>query len=451
MNETSKILIVDDEKVALSNLKHILDKEGYEVTGTLSGTRALQYIENENFDLVLTDLKMEKVDGMEILSHVKELQPDTEVVMITGYATVDSAISAMKAGAYHYIAKPYKLDEVRKVVKEALEKTRLKHENKRLKEHLRDFHGKTRLITDNPRMLQILTLAKQVASTDTNIILTGESGTGKELLANYIHSLSNRASGPMLSINCGVFSEELLSNELFGHEKGAFTGADEVKKGLVESADNGTLFLDEIAEMSPAMQVKLLRVIQEKELMRVGGTEAIKVNVRFITATNRNLQDEVKSGRFRQDLFFRINVVAIHLPPLSERKSDIPLLAMFFLKKYSTLMDKNVTMISPEVMDTLMLYDFPGNVRELENIIERGIALATDDTIKQEHLPEDLRGNIMQIFRKSGSQYSTLEELEKSYIEWVLKEKGENRTEAAKELGIDRVSLWRKLKKLGLQ
>jgi transcriptional regulator with PAS, ATPase and Fis domain len=299
-------------------------------------------------------------------------------------------------------------------------------------------------------MKQILEMVKQVAGTDTNIVITGESGTGKELVANLIHHNSVRRKGPMLSINCGAFTEELLANELFGHEKGAFTGAESVKKGLVEMADAGTLFLDEIAEMPLPMQVKLLRVIQEKELLRLGGVAPIKVDVRFVCATNRDLQDEVKLGHFRQDLYFRINVISIEIPPLSARKDDIPLLSLYFLKKYSTLMHKDVESISEEAMDILMHYDFPGNVRELENIIERGVALTRGKSIEKIHLPDDLRGAALQTFRKKGDKYPSLEEMERSYIQWVLKEVGENKTEAAKYLGIDRVSLWRKLKKLGL-
>jgi DNA-binding NtrC family response regulator len=450
MNEKPRILVVDDEKVALNNLVYILKKEDYEVTGTQSGPRALSLLEEQEFDLVLTDLKMEKVDGMQILKRSKELQPDTEVVMITGYATVDSAISAMKAGAYHYVAKPFKLDEVRKVAHEALEKKRLKYENIRLREQLGQFEGTPQIITTNPLMKQIVEMAKQVAVTDTNIVITGESGTGKELFANLIHLYSTRKKGPMLSLNCGAFTEELLANELFGHEKGAFTGAETEKKGLVEMADTGTLFLDEIAEMPLPMQVKLLRVIQEKELIRLGGVKPIKVDVRFVCATNRDLQDEVKLGHFRQDLYFRINVISIEIPPLSARKDDIPLLAYHFLKKYTKLMGKDVSEISEEAIGLLMHYDFPGNVRELENIIERGVALTRGHSIKKNHLPDDLRGPSLQTFRKREGKYPSLEELEKSYIQWVLKEVGENKTEAAKYLGIDRVSLWRKLKKLGL-
>jgi len=450
MSGLTRILVVDDEKIALNNLTYILKKEGYEVTGTQSGPRALSLLDEQEFDLILTDLKMEKVDGMQILTRSRELHPGTEVIMITGYATVDSAISAMKAGAYHYIAKPFKLDEVRKVVKEALEKKELRQENIKLREQLEQFEGKPRIITTNPQMKQILEMVKQVAATDTNIVITGESGTGKELFANLIHHNSTRGKGPMLSLNCGAFTEELLANELFGHEKGAFTGAETEKKGLVEMADNGTLFLDEIAEMPLPMQVKLLRVIQEKELLRLGGVTPIKVDVRFVCATNRDLQKEVKLGHFRQDLYFRINVISIEIPPLSARKDDIPLLSLYFLKKYGTLMHKDVETISDEAMDILMHYDFPGNVRELENIIERGVALTRGHIIEKIHLPDDLRGAALQTFRKKGDKYPSLEEMERSYIQWVLKEVGENKTEAAKYLGIDRVSLWRKLKKLGL-
>jgi DNA-binding NtrC family response regulator len=450
MNGRSVILVVDDEEVALSNLTHVLKKENYNVTGVQSGAEALKALSDKEFDLVITDLKMEKIDGLRILEKTKELYPDTEVIMITGYATVDSAIHAMKTGAYHYIAKPYKLDMVRKVVREALEKRSLKRENIQLKESLKAVRGESEIVTANPKMKKLLDMAVQVAVTDSNVIINGESGTGKELLTRFLHSCSRRKKGPLMSVNCGVFNEELLTNELFGHEKGSFTGAGELKKGLVEMADGGTLFLDEITEMSPAMQVKLLRVIQEKEVMRIGGTQAIKVDVRFIAATNRNLQEEVKHGRFRQDLFFRINVVALTIPPLSDRKDDLPLLVNYFVRKFSALMQKSIRTISPGYMDTLMRYDFPGNVRELENIIERGVALATGDTLEPSLLPEDLRGMMMTTFRKHDDRLPTLAEQEKAYIEWVLAESGDNKTLAAQILSIDRVSLWRKLKKYDL-
>jgi len=450
MNGRAVILVVDDEEVALNNLTHVLKKENYDVTGVQSGAEALKALSDKEFDLVITDLKMEKIDGLRILEKTKELYPDTEVIMITGYATVDSAIHAMKTGAYHYIAKPYKLDMVRKVVREALEKRSLKRENIQLKESLKAVRGESEIVTANPKMKKLLDMAAQVAVTDSNVIINGESGTGKELLTRFLHSCSRRKKGPLMSVNCGVFNEELLTNELFGHEKGSFTGAGDLKKGLVEMADGGTLFLDEITEMSPAMQVKLLRVIQEKEVMRIGGTQAIKVDVRFIAATNRNLPEEVKHGRFRQDLFFRINVVALTIPPLADRKDDLPLLVNYFVRKFSALMQKNIRTISPGYMDTLMRYDFPGNVRELENIIERGVALATGDTLEPSLLPEDLRGMMMTTFRKHDDRLPTLAEQEKAYIEWVLAESGDNKTLAAQILSIDRVSLWRKLKKYDL-
>lgn len=451
MTQNAKILIVDDEKVALKNLEHIMKKEGYEVVGTQSGAHALKFLEEQPFDVVLTDLKMEKVDGLQVLKRCRDLYPDAEVIMITGYATLESAVQTMKHGAFYYVAKPFKLDEVRKVVKEAVEKVRLKKENRQLREHIDKFEGKAKIITEDANMQRLLNTARQIAPTDCNIIITGESGTGKELFARYIHACSQRAEGPFFAINCGAFTEELLSNELFGHEKGAYTGATTLKKGLIEMASGGTLFLDEITEMPPSMQVKLLRVIQEREVLRLGATEPVKVDVRFIAATNRDIQESIKSGNFRQDLYFRLNVVSLHIPPLSERKDDIPLLSYFFLKKYATLMKKDVTEISQDVLVLLMSYDFPGNVRELENIIERGVALANGNTIEVVHLPEDLKELSIRIFRREEGKIPSLEEQEKAYIKWVLKEVGENKTLAARILGIDRVSLWRKLKKYGLE
>lgn len=445
-----KILIVDDETITLKNLEHVMKKEGYEVVGTTSGQNALKILEEQQFDIVLTDLKMEKVDGMQILKRSRKLYPDTEVIMITGYATLESAVQTMKYGAFYYIAKPFKLDEVRKVVKEAVEKVRLKRENRLLREQIEKYEGKVKIITQDANMQRLLETAKQIAPTDCNVLITGESGTGKELFARYIHFNSGRATGPFFAINCGAFTEELLSNELFGHEKGAFTGATTMKKGLIEMASNGTLFLDEITEMPSSMQVKLLRAIQEREVLRVGGTELLKVDVRFIAATNRDIHDVMKSGRFRQDLYFRLNVVSLHIPPLSERRDDIPLLSNYFLKKYATLMKKDVTEISQDAMSLLMNYDLPGNVRELENIIERGVALVNGNTIEVAHLPEDLRELSIRTFRKKEGKIPSLEEQEIAYIQWVLNEVGDNKTLAAQILGIDRVSLWRKLKKYGM-
>jgi len=451
MMGTARMLIVDDEKIALKNLEHILRKEGYDVVGTESGHNALKLLTERPFDVVLTDLKMEKVDGLQILKKCRETYPDTEVIMITGYATLESAVDAMKAGAFHYIGKPFKLDVVRNVVKEAIEKVRLKKENRQLRDQLETYQGRVKIITQDPHMQRLLETAKQIAPTDCNILLTGESGTGKELFARYLHLYSGRADGPFFAINCGAFTEELLSNELFGHEKGAFTGAMTMKKGLVEMASGGTLFLDEITEMPASMQVKLLRVIQEKEVLRVGGTEPLKVNVRFIAATNRDIQDVIKAGQFRQDLYFRLNVVSLHIPPLSERRDDIPLLSYYFLKKNAALMKKDVTEISEDAMSLLMNYGYPGNVRELENIIERGVALSNGTSIEVAYLPEDLRELSIKTFRKKEGKIPSLEDQEVAYIKWVLREVGGNKTTAAQILGIDRVSLWRKLKKYRLE
>jgi DNA-binding NtrC family response regulator len=449
------LLIVDDEKVALRNLEHVMKKEGYEVTATQSGANALALLARQPFDVVLTDLRMEKTDGMQILEKCRATCPDTEVILITGYATLESAVEAMKHGAFYYIAKPYRLDEVRKVVAEALAKTRLRRENRNLREQVESFQGKVRIITQNAEMQRLLDMARQIAPTDCNVLVTGESGTGKELFARYLHHHSKRGSGdnpgPFVAVNCGAFNEDLLANELFGHVKGAFTGAAGDKKGLIAAAAGGTLFLDEITEMSPAMQVKLLRVIQEREVLPLGATTPQKVDLRFVAATNRNILEMAKGGDFRQDLFFRLNVVNLLIPPLSRRREDVPLLAYHFLKKCAARMGREVSEISAEAMDLLKAYDFPGNVRELENIVERGVAIAGGDTIEVASLPDDLRDLAIRTFRKKEGRLPSLEEQERDYIRWVLAEAGGNQTLAAQILGIDRVSLWRKLKRYQLE
>jgi DNA-binding NtrC family response regulator len=446
MRKQGKLLIVDDEEIALRNLDRVMTKEGYAVTTTQSGAEALLLIARQPFDIVLTDLRMEKVDGMQILRACRASHPDTEVIMITGYATTESAVEAMKHGAFYYIAKPFRLDEVRKVVAEAMEKIRLRRENKQLKEQVAAYEGKVKIITQDGGMRRLLELARQIAPTDCNVLIAGESGTGKELFARYLHFHSHRSKGPYLAINCGAFSGELLANELFGHEKDAFTGATSQKRGLIEAASGGTFFLDEITEMSSEMQAKLLRVIQEKEVLRLGATQPIQADIRVIAATNRDIAEAVKSGVLRQDLYFRLNVVTLRIPPLSQRKEDIPLLARYFLQKYSTQMKKYVTDISQDALEVLMRYDFPGNVRELENIIERGVAITYGDTIALTHLPDELREASGIPVQKKNGKLPTLEEHEREYIHWVLKEVGGNQTAAAQTLGINRSSLWRKLK-----
>ncbi len=346
-SDAGHILIVDDEATAVDNLAHVCRKEGHEVTTRTTGMGAIEALENSRFDVILTDLQMEKVDGMAILHRAKELDPETAVVLITGYATLDSAVEAMKAGAFHYIAKPFRLDEVREVVRNALELVNLKRENRQLKEQLTSSRSGPSIITQDAVMQRLLETTRQIAPTDTNVLITGESGTGKELLARYIHAHSNRGEKLFQAVNCGALQEDLLANELFGHEKGAYTGATEARQGLIEAANGGTLFLDEIAEMSLGMQVKLLRVIQEREVQRLGATRAIPVDIRLITATHRDLRDEVATGRFRQDLFYRLDVVGLHLPPLAERRDDIPLLAFYFLRKHAAQMNRTVDDIDP--------------------------------------------------------------------------------------------------------
>jgi len=445
------ILIVEDEDMARENLAHVLEKVGYRVIAVNSGIKALELLKANNFDLVITDLKMEKVDGMQILKKSKELQPYAEVIMITGYATVDSAVKAMKEGAYHYIAKPYKIDEVRQVTKEALLKRRLRLENLELKDSLKKSQQISPIVGKSEAMMAVQKTINQICPSDINVLILGESGTGKELVARAIHNLSHRADKKFVAFNCGSFTEELMANELFGHEKDAFTGATREKAGLVEVADGGTLFLDEIGDMPLTMQVKLLRVIQEKELMRVGGVTPIPVDVRFIAATHHALMEDVENGDFRQDLYYRLNVITIQLPPLTEREGDIPLLVHHFLAQRSHALNKNIHDIDREAMTLLCQYSWPGNVRELENIIERALALENGSTIRVDDLPEYIQNLSIETFRQSSSAISTLEEQEKNYIKWVLDKYQGNKTKAAKIMGIDRVSLWRKMKRFGIE
>ncbi|OYX31431.1 MAG: Fis family transcriptional regulator [Hydrogenophilales bacterium 32-62-9] len=442
----ARLLIVDDEAIALGNLRHVMEKEGYQVTATQSGAAAVALLGKQAFDVVLTDLRMEGVDGMDVLKASRERQPDAEVIFITGFATAESAVQALKHGAFYYVAKPFRLDEVRKVVAEALAKVRLRRENADLRrevEHYRDGDG---IVTQDVEMQRLLGMAKQIAPTDCSVLITGESGTGKELFAKYLHKQSRRADGPYTAINCGAFSEQLLTNELFGHEKGAFTGASTLKKGLIEASAGGTLFLDEVTEMTPAMQVKLLRVLQEREVLRVGGTRAVKSDVRVLAATNRDVAEAIKQGSLREDLYFRLNVVNLRIPPLARRTGDIPLLAQHFLLKYASRMNKPVTRIAGEVLMRLLEYPFPGNVRELENLIERGTAMAQGDTIELVHLPENFQQPLAHGVEKFQGRLPTLDEQAQTYINRVLDEVKGNQTLAAQILGINRASLWRKLK-----
>ena len=446
-----KILVVDDEPIALQNLEHIMLKEGYQVRAVDSGVEAIKHLEKTEFDIVLTDLKMQPIDGLQVLEHTKQRYPDTEVILVTAYATVDTAVDAMKKGAYHYISKPFKLEEVRHTVRTALEKRKLKKEVSELRAKVKEQQQVPLIIGKSPKILDLQKIIRQIAPTDCNVLILGETGTGKELVARAIHALSPRAEARFLAFNCGAFSEDLLANELFGHEKEAFTGARGVKKGLLEAASGGTVLLDEIGDMPLPMQVKLLRVLQEKRLIRVGGTEEIPVDIRVLAATNKDLKKEVRKGTFRQDLYYRLNVITLEVPALTDRRDDIPLLAYHFLKKFADAQSKGVQKISDEVMDILMAYEFPGNVRELENIIERAVALCEGDTVQPNHLPPDLQQFTLRVHRPRQREFLTLEDQEKEYISWVLRKTKGNKTKAAEILGIDRVSLWRKLKKYKLE
>jgi len=448
--EKETILIVEDEDVARKNLEHILDKMGYRVKSVNSGSRAVELLESLHFDLVLTDLKMKDVDGMAVLRKTKELQPYTEVIMITGYATVDTSVQAMLDGAYYYIAKPFKIDELRKIAEEALLKRRLRLENLQLREILKKKQEVPFIVGKSKAMTKVQQTVLQIAPSDINVLITGESGTGKELIARAIHNLSPRSENRFVAFNCGSFTEELMANELFGHEKDAFTGATKAKAGLIKVADRGTVFLDEIGDMPLSMQVKLLRVIQEREVLPVGGENPVPVDIRFIAATHRDLKEDVEKGHFRQDLYYRLNVITIHAPPLTDRDGDIPLLAHHFLEKKSQAMGKKIHNIDRECMDLLCQYSWPGNVRELENVIERAVALENGTCISPDDLPENFHTLSIEIYRRRSSEIPTLEEQEKKYIQWVLEKCEGNKTKAAKIMGIDRVSLWRKVKRYGI-
>jgi len=444
-----KILICDDEQITLDNIAYILQKEGYTTVTTLTGKEALELLQKDTYDLLITDLKLPDIDGIEVLKRCKELHPAIEVIIITAYATINTAVHAMKEGAYHYLTKPFKIEELRILVKKALEKSALKKEVHSLRQQLKEKNKPSvQLIGSSPKIIALKETISQLALLDTTVLITGETGTGKEVVARMIHDLSPRSKEKFLAINCSIFSESLLASELFGYEAGAFTGAHRAKPGLLEIANQGTVLFDEIGDMPLTTQAKLLRVLQEKKVMRVGGTKEIDLDVRILAATNKILSYEVQQGSFRQDLYYRLNVITIEVPPLRERKEDIPLLVHHFLKQLQP--DKELK-ISDRALGRLMQYDFPGNVRELKNIIERSIALCHADTIDVGHLPPDLRQNpesiILPVEESEPRHFVPLAEHERQYILKVLEMTKGNKTKAAKILGIDRVSLWRKLKK----
>jgi two-component system NtrC family response regulator len=456
MSTASKIqiLIVDDEKVQREILEGFLVKQGYGAAAAEDGQKGLKEFKRGAFDLVLTDYRMPGMDGIELLKEVRRLNPEAVVVMMTAYGTVETAVSAMKEGAYDYLTKPIDLDELLLMVQRIEKEVGLDRENRALKEQLREKFKVDFIISTSRRLEEALNLAGRVAQSQATVLILGESGTGKELIARAIHYSSPRADKPFVKVNCATLPENLLESELFGHEKGAFTGAAARRVGRFEQADQGSIFLDEIGDLSPSLQMKLLRVLQEKEFERVGSNQTIKSDVRVIAATNRNLEESIKKGTFREDLYYRLNVVTISLPPLRERKEDIPLLVEHFLKKYNRENKKAVTSLSKEAKDLLLQYDYPGNVRELENFIERAVVLCRGDTLTVQDLPLNLRQSKAEAAlggaRGGRSLPEALEEIERQWIVRALERSGGVQTKAAEELGISERVLRYKMKKYGL-
>jgi len=439
-----RILIAEDEAISLKHLTYALEKEGYEVTGTKDGISAFSLFEKNAYDVIIADIKMPGMDGLTLLEKIKAKESDAEVIIITGFGSIESAVTAMKKGASEYVTKPFNLDELNIKIKKVLEKKRIEKENTALKVSL-GIDQEFPFIAKSHSMQRVVEVIKSITNSDCNVLLTGESGVGKGLIAKIVHHTGARKDKPFLGLNCAIFTEELLASELFGHEKGAFTGAVAAKKGLIEVADTGTLFLDEIAEMTPSLQAKLLKVIEDKEFMRVGGTRLIKVNVRLIAATNQNLSTLIKEGKFREDLYYRLNVMDIFIPPLRERKEDITPLIRHFLQKYAKKENKKITGFSKEAMGILISYGFPGNVRELENIIERAVILEKASTIQPGNLPQTIK--LFEVETISPNRVKTIDELNRDYAERILDFVDNSRSKAAELLGISRTSLWRILKK----
>ncbi len=443
-----RVAIVDDEETVCRRMERALDNDGYETESFCMGMPFLKRMAEAPFGLVFLDLGLPDMDGMEILSRLTGHYEGVEAIVITGRGSIDSAVQAIKKGAYHYVTKPFKLDEILSLARGAGEKIALRQENRRLREALGTADFVEDFIGTGLRMRELFSMIRKVAIVDCNVLLQGESGTGKEIVARSIHRLSPRKDRPFVSFNCGGFTEGLICNELFGHERGAFTGATVTKIGLLESAIGGTVFLDEIGEMPESMQVRLLRVIQEKRILRVGGTKPIDLDIRIIAASNRDIKMACSEGDFREDLFYRLNVVTLSLPRLSERKEDIPSLVSSFIKKYSRPFGKEGIRISPQVMDILMHYDFPGNIRELENIIQRAVALSEGEIIQVTDLPPDLQN--LEFDTLDGEGLLTLEEVEKRHIMTVLEKTGDNKSLTSRILDLPRTTLWRKMKKYGL-
>lgn len=446
MNKTepqssSKVLVIDDEKSILDVIRILLGNAGYMVFTASSGRVGIEQIENVKPDIVITDIRMPDMSGMELLSVARAKDAELPVILMTAQASLQSAMQAVNEGAFHYIQKPFRNDELLTIVRRAVEHRRLKMENRVLKQEIRRRDRGGRPIGQSEKWLGVLQLTGTVAPTDSTVLLQGESGTGKEVVARYIHECSSRSDGPFMSINCGALPESLLESELFGHVKGAFTGAVRDKDGLFAAAASGTFFLDEVGEMTPATQVKLLRTLQQREVTPVGSTESIPVDTRVIAATNRDLEQEVKAGRFRSDLYYRLNVIAIHLPPLRDRRDDIPLLIETFVKRRGV--DRR---ISADAIRVFSEYAWPGNVRELENALEHAEIVSGGAEIQVEHLPERIvRAELVPLVSPREHMEPTLDLIERAYIKWVLDTNAGNKTRAAEVLGIDPSTLHRKL------
>ena len=448
MKPENTVLIVDDDHAHRTMLRTLLTGWGYAIVEADDGDVAIEMVHEQPFDLILMDIRMIKVSGIEALMKIKEFNPSIPVILMTAYSSVETAVDGLKKGAYDYLTKPLDFDELRLVIERAMDHTRLREENRLLRESLGVHFDRHNIIGRSAPMERLLETVGQVSLAEATVLITGESGTGKELIAGAIHFNSPRKDKPFVKINCAAITETLLESELFGHEKGSFTGADRRKEGKFRYADGGSLFLDEVSEMSVAMQVKLLRVLQEREFTRVGGNEVIKIDVRVIAATNKNLLEEIDTGRFRDDLFYRLNVINLNVPPLRERKEDIPLLAHHFLTMFSEKNNKQIQGFTPQAMDRMLKYEWPGNIRELMNVVERAVVLSRSQYLDEHNLslmekPEFYSKEVV-----PGN--TSLEEVEKATVLKTLEATGGNKSEAARRLGITRRTLHQKLRKYGM-